>query len=323
MALRLVMMGTGPFAVPTFSDLLASPHQVLALVTRPIVAAPGRRSTERPNPMREVAEEQGLAVHAPASINSPEAIDLLRGYHADLYVVCDYGQILSSAALATARLGGINLHASLLPRYRGAAPINWALYEGATQTGVTVIHMTPQLDAGPSLVQQATEIDPDENAAGLEQRLATLGSRAVAEALERLEHWDGRSPLGEVQERALATRAPRLRKSDGAIDWRRNAREISNQVRAFQPWPGTYTHWIRPGKPPLRLLLTRTRVETENAAGHAPGTVITAEEDRLIVACGQGTLRLIELQPAGKKRLDAREFLRGYPIAPHDRLDAI
>jgi methionyl-tRNA formyltransferase len=316
MAMRILMMGTGPFAVPTLRGLLASSHDVLALITRPVAVVSGTA-----NPMRELAEEKGMAIHAPASINSPEAIEMLSGYRPDVHVVCDYGQILSARALVTARLGGINLHASLLPRFRGAAPINWALYDGATETGVTVIHMTPQLDAGPCLVQKRTDIGPEENAVELERRLAQLGWDAVHDALERLEHWDGRSPLGVMQARELATRAPRLKKTDGAIDWGRSAREIFNQVRAFQPWPGTYTSWHRPqAKGSLRLLLTRVAVESDSGRLQLPGTIVQAEGDRLVVACGQGQLRLLEIQPAGKKRLRCHEFLRGYPLAPGDRL---
>jgi methionyl-tRNA formyltransferase len=321
MAMRLLMMGTGSFAVPTFRGLLRSSHDVVALITRPVRTAQGRRTAGSANPMRDLAQQEGIAVHAPDSIKSPEAIEILSHYGPDLHVVCDYGQILSRAALATARLGGINLHGSLLPRYRGAAPINWALYEGALETGVTVIHMTARLDAGPCLVQRRTIVDPAEDAVQLEQRLAVLGSKAVSEALEQLEHWDERSPLGTVQQSGLATHAPRLKKTDGAIDWARGAQQIFDQVRALQPWPGTYTYWQRPeGKGPLRLLLTQVAVEADSGQSLPPGTVVQAEADRLVIACGQGRLRLLEVQPAGKKRLTIREFLRGYPLASNDCL---
>ena len=177
--MRLVMMGTGPFAVPTFRALLASPHEMLGLVTRPDKPA-HRREKSPANPMREVALQHRLKVFEPESINSPEAQAWLGELAADLFVVCDYGQILSRDILSLARLGGINLHASLLPKYRGAAPINWAIYHGETETGVTVIHMTPQLDAGPCLVQHRTPIGPDETAPDLETRLAELGDSSRA-----------------------------------------------------------------------------------------------------------------------------------------------
>ena len=173
---RIVMMGTGPFAVPMFEAILKSPHRVLALVTRP--DRPSHRRDKSPvNPMRETARGHGLEVFEPESINSAEAQKWLREQQADLFVVCDYGQILSRETLSLARLGGINLHASLLPKYRGAAPINWAIYHGEQESGVTVIHMTPKLDAGPALVQQSTPIGANETAPELELRLGGAGEQ--------------------------------------------------------------------------------------------------------------------------------------------------
>ena len=208
--MRTVMLGTGGFAVPTCCGLLESTHDVLAVVSRPPRAAAGRsRASTARNPMRELAERHGLTLHLPADINSTQGLSLLQQLQADLLVVCDYGQILSAAALATTRLGGINLHASLLPKYRGAAPVNWALYHGETTTGVTVIHMNPQLDAGPCLIQEATPIDPQEDAVQLESRLAKLGCAAVQRAIEQLAGWDGQSPLGQVQDQTLMSVVPR------------------------------------------------------------------------------------------------------------------
>ena len=178
-------MGTGPFAVPMFERLLAAQAKRIALVTRPDRPVHARGSAVR-NPMRELAQKHGLPVFEPEDVNSAESREQLAAYAADLFVVCDYGQILSRDTLALARLGGINLHGSLLPKYRGAAPIQWAIYHGETETGVSVIHMTPQLDAGPVLVQRATPIGPTETAAELEPRLAALGADAVDDALAML-----------------------------------------------------------------------------------------------------------------------------------------
>ena len=320
--MRILMMGTGPFAVPTFRGLLDSSHEVLGLVTRPVPPAVGRkRQQTSTNPMRELAEREGIVVTAPESIRSPSAVESLRQFNADLHVVCDYGQILSNDGLATARLGGINLHGSLLPKYRGAAPINWAIWHGEKTTGVTVIHMTAGLDAGPCLVQHDTPIGPDEDAVELEGRLSLMGWPAVEQAITMLETWDGSSPIGHVQDPTLATRAPRLTKSDGLIDWTRSATQIHDQVLAFKPWPGSYTQWSRP-KGDLRLVVTRTQVEASGDAGGQPGQILEATEDRLVVACGQGNLKLVEVQPAGKKCLAADAFLRGYPLQPGDRLGA-
>ncbi len=300
------MMGTGPFAVPTFEKLLASEHGIAALVTRP---PRGRKPA--PSPMRVIATAAGLPIFEPESINATESLELLRTLAADLFVVCDYGQILSRVALGTSRLGGINLHASLLPRYRGAAPINWAIYNGDTETGVTVIHMTPALDGGPCLVQVATPLGSNETAPQVEQRLAVVGVDAVLQAIDLLQQ-QGNHPPGGMQDQALATRAPRLTKFQGLIDWGRSARELHNQVRAFQPWPASYTFCPLPGGV-QRLILEQTRVAaSDNAAtAHPPGTVIEAADGRLIVACGAGALQILRVQPAGKRPMPTEEFLRG------------
>jgi methionyl-tRNA formyltransferase len=315
--LRLVMMGTGPFAVPTFESLLNSSHRVLALVTRP--DAPAHRREKSPaNPMREVALRHRIEVYEPASINSPEAEACLRDRAANLFVVCDYGQILSQKTLALATLGGINLHASLLPKYRGAAPINWAIYHGESETGITVIHMTPQLDAGPALVQHRTKIEIQETAPELETRLAILGKQAVLEAISMLA--EGRLSQGTVQDRSLATKAPRLKKEDGLADWSRPAAALFNQVRALKPWPKTYTFWKAENGEPLRIILERVQplqqipnVPSE-LAGNAPGTVLVAGGNEFIVVCGEGALSIEQLQPAGKRVMSAGEFLRGHKI---------
>jgi methionyl-tRNA formyltransferase len=333
--MRLIMMGTGPFAVPTFRALVASAHEVLGLVTRP--DRPAHRREKTPvNPMREVAGENELEVFEPESINSPEASGWLRQKAADLFVVCDYGQILSRETLALARLGGINLHASLLPKYRGAAPINWAIYHGEKETGVSVIHMTPQLDAGPCLVQRATEIGADETAPQLETRLADMGVATVVESIEILA--GGGQARGIPQDAKLATRAPRLKKEDGLIDWSRPASAILNQVRAFEPWPKTYTFWDRPGEEPLRLILEEVEIMKLDSLpalvrasreSMRPGTVMQASKttsndawggQRLIVKCGEDAVALKRVQPAGKRTMSAAEFLCGHKIAAGERL---
>jgi methionyl-tRNA formyltransferase len=316
MPLRLVMMGTGPFAVPTFEALLGSPHRVLALVTRPDRPIHGKPKQTAPhNPMRAVAEQRSLEVFAPESINGPESQERLRGWSADLLVVCDYGQILALESLVLARLGGINLHGSLLPKYRGAAPIQWAIFHGETETGVSVIHMTPRLDAGPVLVQKRLAIGPDETAAELEPRLAALGPAAVLEAIARLAAGE---TVGIPQDPALATKAPRLKKTDGLVDWQRPAKKIRNQIRALEPWPKTYTNWLRADAPPIRLILESVAVSNEGPSA-APGTVLIAEGETLVIACGVGSLTIQRLQPAGKRSLTAAEFLRGYPVGSGQR----
>ena len=317
--MKLLLMGTGPFAVPSFRALLDSrQHEVAAIVTRPAVDRKGR-SVPSAHPVRELARERKLPLLEPQNVNAPEACSLLAGLQPELLVVCDYGQILSPDALAIAPLGGINLHGSLLPKYRGAAPVNWAVLDGETQTGVSVIHMTPRLDAGPILTARTTDIDPDERAPELEQRLAKLGVDAVDEAIAILEQWDGQSPLGTKQDVARATRAPRLKKEDGAVDWSRPAQAIKNQVRGLQPWPGTYTFWTRPAGAPLRLILDRVCLISQRVEA-APGTVVKSDKSALWVATGDQLLALNRIQPAGKRVLETGEFLRGYPVQVGDRL---
>jgi methionyl-tRNA formyltransferase len=307
--MRLLMMGTGPFAVPTFEQLYSSRHEVLALVTRPARVLHGKSAAEA-NPMRELAMALGTRVHDPESVNAPAARAVLASYRPDLFVVCDYGQILSSHTLEIAAHGGINLHASLLPKYRGAAPIQWAVYYGETETGVTVIHMTPRLDAGPAIVQVKTPIGADETAAELEPRLAALGAPAVIAAIEAIESGTAR-PI--PQDPAQATKAPRLTKDLGAVDWSRSAAAIHNQVRALVPWPKTHTNWLRERGEPLRLILDAVHVESGTGAAE-PGTVIEAGDDRLRVATGEGVLAIDRIQPAGKRAVTAAEFLRGYGV---------
>ena len=311
--MRLVMMGTGPFAVPTFQALIHGPHEVVALVTRPTPPPVGRRKSPA-NPMRDVAEAAGMPVLAPESINTSEAIAEVRALSPDLLVVCDYGQILSPEALAIAPLGGINLHASLLPKYRGSAPIHWAIYRGEATTGVSVIHMTPLLDGGNVLARRSTPIGSEETQAELETRLAELGIAPVQEALEQLATWDRQTPLGAPQDAAQVTKARRLRKTDAAVKWSRTAKQIQRQVRAFQPWPGTFVLWQRGSGEPVRLVLDKVTPLPDEPASAPPGTVTRSNREELWIATGGGTLRIDRIQPAGKKVMEIGEFLRGYPL---------
>lgn len=307
--LRIVVMGTGPFAVPMFHALRHSHHEIVAVVTRPDRVAPGRRPP--PHPMREAASAAGVPILAPESINAPESLAMLRDLTADLFVVCDYGQILSAGALAAARLGGINLHGSLLPRHRGAAPVQWAILAGDETTGVSVIHMTPALDAGSVIAARSTPIGPRETAADLELRLAALGADIVLEAVDALQA--GRA-TAVPQDPAQVTRAPRLTKADGLVDWSQPAAEIERRRRALEPWPRTTT-FFRRGSQPQRLVLEDVAVAT--AASAAPGTVMAVDEQGIVVACGAGTaLRIMRVVPEGKRSMTAAEFCRGNGIHP-------
>jgi methionyl-tRNA formyltransferase len=313
--MRLLMLGTGPFAVPTFRALYDTRHSMVALVTAPLRTHRGQPVAPISS-IRELARQHGTPIFDPEDVNAPDAQTQLAGYAADLLITCDYGQILAPATLATASRGGVNLHAALLPKYRGAAPINWAIYHGETETGVTVIHMAPQIDAGPSIAQARVAIGPDETAAELEVRLAEVGARLMCEAIDLLEA--GRAS-SLPQDSSLASKAPRLKKTDGLIDWTRSAAAIKNHVRSLEPWPKTYTFWHRSDGPPVRLILgPLTVVETERTE-LAPGTVIEAGDGRLIVAAGQGAVAPKSVQPSGKRLLPVDEFLRGYHVRPGER----
>jgi methionyl-tRNA formyltransferase len=310
------MMGTGPFAVPTFRSLYGARHSVVALATAPLRTHRGK-PIEPISSIREVAEEHGTPIVDPENINLPESQAKLSQYGADLLVVCDYGQILAPATLAVARHGGVNLHASLLPKYRGAAPVNWAIYHGESETGVTVIQMAPQIDAGPCIAQARVAIDADETAAQLEVRLAELGARLICETIDSIE-------AGRVQaipqDAALASKAPRLKKTDGQIDWSRSALAIKNQIRALEPWPKTYTFCRRPVGPPIRLILGPVSVVERAPTDVAPGTVLEAAGTRLVIAAGKDAVMPASVQPAGKRLLPIDEFLRGYHLRPGDRM---
>jgi methionyl-tRNA formyltransferase len=317
-ALRIVVMGTGPFAVPMFRRLLASGHRIVALVTRPDRAPAGRRPP--PNPMRAAAEAAGVPVLAPERINDPAAIDAVRGHAPDLLVVCDYGQILSPAALGVAAHGGVNLHGSLLPRHRGAAPVQWAILAGDAVSGVSVIHMTPALDAGHVLATAETPIGATETAAELEPRLAALGAEIVPAAIDLLVRAGPGATPGVPQDPAAVTRAPRLTKADGIVDWSLQADRIERMRRALEPWPRA-TAFLHAGsegaaaRPPLRVVLEDVACVPGPEAAAAAGTILEAGAEGIVVACGAGTRLVVRrLVPEGRRGMSAAEFLRGHAL---------
>jgi len=320
--MRILMMGTGAFAVPTFRALLASRHNVLGLITQPQRGTTGKSGRDTPpSPMRQAATNAGVTIHDPDDINLPEGVDLIRGLDPQLLVVCDYGQILRPEVLQVPARGGINLHGSLLPKYRGAAPVNWAIMRGEAETGVTVIHMTPGLDAGPILARRRTPIGIQEDALMLEARLAEIGVSAVMESIDLLEHWDVQSPIGEPQNPDEATRARRLKKADAKIDWNWPATKIHNRVRGLAPWPGTFTQWTNDRGELQRLIIRRVGVVDSPPYSTQPGEIVMVNTDQLVIAAGDGSaVSLVEIQPSGKKSMLASEFLRGYRLKAGQRL---
>ncbi|HEX4611143.1 MAG TPA: methionyl-tRNA formyltransferase [Urbifossiella sp.] len=327
--MRLLMMGTGTFAEPTFEALLAAfPGEVVGLVTQPERDGGNKRGSTRQTGkgMAAIAAAAGLPVVQPESINTPDGLAAYRDLRPDLAVVAAYGQILSKDVIATPAVGIINVHASLLPKYRGAAPVAYAILSGETQTGVTIIKVTPGLDSGDMILQEAIDIRPDDTTGTLEARLAELGARLAIEAVRKYQA--GGPVEGAKQDPALVTKAPKIKKEFGLIDWTKPASRIGWHIRAMQPWPTAYTFLHRPGKEPLRLIVTElvefpVRWNSEASPGELFTDPMGGFPGSFFVVCGpedngetRGVVEIASVQPAGKKRMTAAEFLRGYPVVP-------
>jgi methionyl-tRNA formyltransferase len=310
--LRVVYFGTPAFAVPALEALLASPHHVLAIVTQPDRPR-GRGQRVSDMPVKELALGRGLPVLQPDRLKDEAFLDAFRALNADIGVVAAYGKILPDAVLSVPRLGLINVHASLLPRHRGAAPIHRAIIAGDRETGVTIMRIVRELDAGPMVDRRTLPIGDDETSADLEARLARLGAERLVETMTQIAKGTAR----EVpQDDRLATYAPRLTKDDGAMDWTQPAPALHNLVRGLHPWPHAFSYLDQ-----ARYLIHRTRVAEHGASGAAPpGSVIEASGETLIVAAGAGTaLRILEIQPEGRRAMSARDFLAGHRPPPRFR----
>ncbi len=303
-------MGTPRFAVPSLNALAQSHHQIIAVVTNPDRPQGRGRQLASP-PVKEQALKLGLELEVlqPAAVNDPALASTLAAHTPDLFVVVAFS-ILPRHLLAIPRLGSINLHPSLLPAYRGAAPIIWAVANGELETGITTFQLSPRIDAGHILLQRRFAVGHDETAGELETRLCVEGAKMVVETVDGLA--DGRL-TGRPQGKDGVSRAPKLTKKDGQIDWHQPAERVRNLVRSMNPVPGAYTHWQ--GK-----TLKVHRAQHAEGSG-APGTVLCADGRRgLTVACGEGTLQLTQVQPAGKAVMEGTAFVRGYPIATDMRL---
>ena len=301
-------MGTPQAAVPTLRRCLEDGHEVVAVWTQPDKPA-GRGNKVSFSPVKEFAVAHGLSVYQPARIKNDEAKRLFASHAADVAVVVAYGRILPDEFLRAPRRGCINVHFSLLPLYRGAAPANWAIVNGELETGVTTMFIEPALDTGPILLQQKTPIGEKETAPELMQRLAEIGAELLGETLGRLDNLTPRP-----QHDADATFAPVLNKEDGLIDWTLSAFAIERRVRGFQPWPNAYTSFNSKG---LTIWSAEPSTVTTTAL---PGEIIMAQRDDLVVSCGEQTaLRLIEVQPESRKRITVREFISGARLKVGDR----
>jgi len=304
-------MGSGPLGRPTLRALAAHPDfEVALVVTRPDRPA-GRGLKLHPTPIKELAHELGLPLFQPEKVN--REVERLRAIRPDVTVVVAYGQILSRDVIEVPKLGTVNLHASLLPKYRGAAPIPWALMKGETVTGVTTFLIDEGLDTGPILLQKEVPIAPEDTAGTLEKKLADVGAELMLETLEGLR--EGTIPP-KPQDDSQATYAPKITKEMARIDWTRSAQEIHNLVRAMEPAPGAFAFFR--GR---RLKVHRTRVVPDPLLEGKPGAIVRVGEEGLEVATGEGVLELLEVQPEGKRRMSGRDFANGYRVREGEVLE--
>lgn len=298
----IVFMGTPDFAVPALKQLMQQ-HTVLAVVTQPDRPA-GRNRQMQASPVNLAAESAGIPVFQPEKIRRPEAIEVLRQWPADLFIVAAFGQILPQTVLDVPRFGSINIHASLLPRWRGAAPIQAVIRAGDVDTGITIMRMDAGLDTGPILTQRAIPLAADETGASLHDKLALMGGDLL---IDTLPGYLDATIQPQPQDDALATLAPRIRKEDGRIDWSASAIEIDRQVRAFTPWPGTFTLW---GGKLLKIVAGSASTDEHSRA--VPGTVLN-RQGQLAIVTGVGLYFPSRLQLEGRAALSATEFANGYP----------
>jgi methionyl-tRNA formyltransferase len=299
-------MGTPAFAVPTLHVLHEDRHNVLAVVTKPD-RPKGRGRHLVPSPVKEAAGRIGYPILQPARVKDPDFLDKIIALDPDLFVVVAYGHILPGSVLAIPRLGAINVHASLLPKYRGPAPIQWAILNQEKETGVTTMWLDEGMDTGQILMTAKVSITPQETTESLYHRLAHAGAQLLLDTLEKLK---SEPLLGSPQDHAKATYAPFLKKEDGRIDWSKDAKSLEAFVRGMNPWPGTFTFLLD-----KRLKVLRAHA-IEKKVGAAPGTVLEAFPGELHVATGKGILSLKEVQPASGRRLSVEDFLRGNPVEP-------
>lgn len=302
--MRIVFMGTPDFAVPSLKALVEAGHEIRGVFTQPDKPKNRGMKLQAP-PVKEYALSVGLPVFQPVRLRDGEALEILKELEPELIAVAAYGKILPVDILEVPRLGCVNVHSSLLPKYRGAAPINWAILNGEDETGVTIMVMAEGMDTGDILAQRATPIRIDENAAQLFDRLAQMGAELLVETVAGIE---AGTVKAESQDENRASHAPMLSRDLSPMDWSRTARQLHDQVRGLYPWPAAVA-----AVDGVRCKILRTAL-AEDAGGQAPGTVLQADKRGLRVACGSGALEILELQPDGKKAMAASAFLMGHPI---------
>jgi len=311
--MRLLFLGSPDFAVPALRALHEAGHGIACVVTRPDRRR-GRHGRVAATPVKTAAAELGLTVYQPETVNSADAAARLATCRAELGVTVAFGEILAPRALAAAPRGFLNVHASLLPDYRGAAPINWAVIRGETATGVSIIRMTPTLDTGPVLARRKIDIAPEETAGELSARLSVLGAEALCDVVSRLAAGQTVEEQPQVADGGFFAR--KLRKEDGRLDWSRPAREVVDRVRGLTPWPGAYCEF-RSADRSRRVTLLAAGTADGTGSGR-PGEIVEAGREGLVVRAGDGAVRILRLKPAGSRAMDAGDFVRGYRVQPGD-----
>lgn len=323
--MRVVFMGTPAFAVPSLEALANSDHEVVGVVTQPD-RPKGRGQAVVSCPVKELALSKGLPVRQPDKIKSPEFLHQLSEWKPDVIAVTAFGRILPKTILDLPPMGCVNVHGSLLPAYRGAAPIQWALIHGDTETGITTMLMDEGMDTGAMLLQQTIQIEPEDTALELGARMAEAGGALLVETLARLA---AQTVVPCAQDHSRATMAPLLKKEDGVIDWTQSVTEIANRIRGLSPWPGSYTfHHACPERSgaerrKLRLIIRKVRVDARGGpagGGQRPGTIMAVGPKSFWVETGEGRIEVLEVQPANKKHMSVEQFLLGYALQAQDTL---
>lgn len=304
--MRIVFMGTPDFAVPTLRSLLNSSHQVVGVVTQPD-RPKGRGQELAASPVKQLAQQHGIPILQPLKMKDPAFLEALAAWKPDLIVVAAFGRILPKVVLDLPPKGCINVHASLLPKYRGAGPIQWAIIRGERETGITTMLMDEGMDTGAILLQEPVPIAPDDTAGTLSTKLAEVGGRVLLETLTRLEKG---TLVPRPQDHSQASMAPLLKKEDGLLDWTLPAVELANRVRGLTPWPGAYTFLGND-----RWVIWKAAANDRPAPTAPPGTIIEAAKDGLLVATGSGALRITEMQPASGRRMTVAQYLAGHRLA--------
>ncbi|MCM1086873.1 MAG: methionyl-tRNA formyltransferase [Muribaculaceae bacterium] len=310
--MKIVFMGTPDYAVGALRKIVEAGHQVAAVVTQPDKPK-GRGKEMQMTPVKACALQYGLPVFQPVKIKAPEAVQKLQSYGADIFVVAAFGQILSEEILQMPKYGCVNIHASLLPKYRGAGPIQWAILNGEKETGITIMQMDKGIDTGDILMQSVVPIDEKETGDSLHDKLADVGAELIVEALVRIEAGEV-TPRKQKEEDSCYARM--LQKSMGKIDWKQETVQIERMVRGLNSWPSAYTSYL--GK---TLKIWESSISGDKAASNdAPGTITAVEKDAFYVRTGDGTLKITQVQLEGKKRMSVKDFLLGYPVKIGDML---